>query len=274
MSRQYPLTASGKWDVTLTSGAANTMGTWTAISGGAGLGWVIYRLIVRIASVTTSGGVTAATTLNAFVDIGIGPNSGAVTTVIERLAASNCYGMGVVYDIPIQINCVSDQLWARHQNTAASATMGIKIEAYGSIREPGSAGLIRKVVSIGHTDASTTGTAITPGAGTAGAVTQIVASSAERYMGLMASPLFNVDTSLTSGLISTVDVWYGSAGTEKLVGYALSHSHLHSASETKDAYCRPVLLPIAAGTRLAANANGSTTADSTNSLILYGMLGG
>ena len=70
----------------ITSGAANTAGTWTQIH--AGLTYGCDYLIARINAVETSADVITVTTLNAYIDIGIGASSGAVMTVIEKLGAS------------------------------------------------------------------------------------------------------------------------------------------------------------------------------------------
>lgn len=86
----------------------------------------------------------------------------------------------------------------------------------------------------------------------------------------MASPLFNVDTSLTSGLITTIDVGVGGSGAEKVVGENVTRSFIWSTAEQKNAICLPTLVGVPSGSRIVARASGSTTADGTNSIILYG----
>ena len=252
----------------ITSGTANTAGSWTQVHAGLTYGCDITQVCIN--AVETSGDIIAATTLNCYIDIGIGPNSGAVTTIIEKLGGSQAQGLGVVYFLPIRFP-PDTPIWARHQNTAASAKAGVQISFQGGNGNPGSFPSFGAMVALGATTASTSGTAITPnGAGAEGAWTQIVASSTDDYGGLMASPLFNVDTTLTSLLITTIDVGYGGSGSEKVVGENVTRQIMISANEQKDAVCFPTFVGIPAGSRIVARASGSTTADGTNSIILYG----
>lgn len=252
----------------ITSGAANTVGTWTQVS--AGLTYACDITQVCINAVETSADVISATTLNCYIDIGIGPASGNVTTIIEKLGASQAQGLGVIYFLPIRFP-PDTPIWARHQNTAASAKAGVQISFQGGNANPGSFPSFSAMVALGAVTASTTGTSITPGAsGAEGAWAQIVASSTEDYGGLMASPLFNVDTSLTSGLNTTIDVGVGGSGAEKVVGENVTRSFIWSTAEQKDAICLPTFVGVPSGSRIVARASGSTTADSTNSIILYG----
>lgn len=261
--------AGAQAGTSVTSGAsANTAGTWTQIH--AGLTYGCDYIVVRINGIETSADVITATTLNAYIDIGIGASSGAVMTVIEKLGASQAQGLGVVYFIPVRIP-PDTPVWARHQNTAASAKSGVQVSWFGGNMNPYSFPSFSSMVALGYTSASTTGTAITPGAsGAEGSWTQIVASTTDDYGGVMVSPLFNVDTSLTSGLHTTLDVGFGASGQEKVIGENLTQSFLWSTAEQKDAVCFPSFVGIAAGSRLCARASGSTTADGTNSVIIYG----
>jgi hypothetical protein len=254
---------------TITSSAsANTYGTWTQIH--AGLTYGCDYLVVRINAVETSGDVITATTLNAYIDIGVGASSGAVMTVIEKLGGSQAQGLGVVYFIPVRIP-PDTIVWARHQNTAASAKAGVQVSWFGGNMNPYSFPNFSAMVALGAVSASTTGTAITPnGAGSEGAWAQIVSSTTDDYGGVMVSPLFNADTSLTSGLHTTLDVGLGASGQEKVIGENLTQSFIWSTAEQKDAVCFPSFVGVAAGSRLCARASGSTTADGTNTVIIYG----
>jgi hypothetical protein len=252
----------------ITSGVANTAGTWTQIH--AGLTYGCDYLVVRINAVETSGDIVAATTLNAYIDIGVGATSGAVMTVIEKLGGSQAQGLGVVYFIPVRIP-PDTPVWARHQNTAASAKAGVQVSWFGGNMNPYNFPSFSGMVALGAVTASTTGTAITPnGAGAEGAWAQIVSSTTDDYGGVMVSPLFNVDTTLTSTLHTTLDVGVGASGQEKVIGENLTQSFLWSANEQKDAVCFPSFVGVAAGSRLCARASGSTTADGTNTVIIYG----
>ena len=251
----------------LTSGAANTAGTWTQIH--AGLTYPSQFLIVTIAGVRTSLDVISATTLNAYIDIGIGPDSSNVTTIIEKLCGSQAQGLGHVYFIPVRFP-PDTIIWARHQNTAASAKAYLRVSWFGGNMNPGTFPSFPSMVALGSAAASTTGTPITPGATSAeGAWTQIVASTTADYAGVMLSPLFNVDTTMTSALHNVGDVAIGSAGNELTIGENIMQSFIWSTAEQRNAICVPSFCGIPAGSRISARVSGSTTADSSNSIIVY-----
>jgi hypothetical protein len=228
---------------------------------------------VRLHAVETSADAISATTLNAYVDLGVGPDASNVSVIAENLGAANVQGIGVVYYLPLYANLKTYRLWARHQNTAASAKIGVQVTYNIGRRSPGSFGeLVKKVVGLGAVAASTTGTSITPGAPSPGAWTEIIASTTERYVGVMASPLFNVDTSLSSALLSFAHVGIGGSGSELAVAYNAMAQLVWSTAEQKDAIVLPTFVGIPSGSRLSARVTGSTTADGTNSIMLYGLV--
>jgi hypothetical protein len=259
-------TAAG---TTITSSAsANTYGTWTQIH--AGLTYGCDYLVVRINAMETSADVISSTTLNAYIDIGVGATDTTVMTVIEKLGGSQAQGLGVLYFIPVRFP-PDTPVWARHQNTAGSARCGVQVSWFGGNMNPYNFPSFTGMVALGAVTASTTGTAVTPnGAGAEGAWAQIVSSTTDDYGGVMVSPLFNVDTSLTSGLHTTIDVGIGASGQEKVIGENLTQQFIWATTEPKDAVCFPSFVGVAAGSRLCARASGSNTADGTNTVIIYG----
>jgi hypothetical protein len=253
----------------VTSGAANTAGTWTQIH--AGLTYPSDRVVFRIAGVRTSADAIAATTLNGYMDIGIGPNSGEVTTIAEKLSCSNSSGMGSVWFLPLRIP-PDTPVWARHQNTAASAKSYVFAAFHGGNMNPGTMPSCSRIVALGASG-NTVGTTLTPGASNAeGAWTQIIASSAEDYAGVMLSHLFNVDTTLTSELIGCGDVGVGSSTNEKVVGENITYSAITTSNETRSSFHMPAFIGIPAGSRICARWSGSLAADGSNSIIVYGLV--
>ncbi len=254
----------------LTSGAANTEGTWTQIH--AGLTYPSDRVIFRIAGVRTSANAIAATTLNGYVDIGIGPNSGAVTQIVEKLSCSNSSGIGAVWFLPLRIP-PDTPVWARFQCTAASALAAVFFTAHGGNMNPGTIPSCTRIVALGATDASTTGTTITPGASNAeGAWTVMSASTSEDFAGLMLSHLFNVDTTLTVDLVGCGDVAVGGSGAEKVVGENITYSAMFTGNEQRASFHMPTFIGIPAGSRVTARWSGSLAADGTNSIMAYGLV--
>jgi hypothetical protein len=138
---------------------------------------------------------------------------------------------------------------------------------------PGTMPSCSRIVALGATAATTVGTTITPGASNAeGAWTQIVASTAEDYAGVMLSHLFNVDTTLTTALVGCGDVGVGGSGSEKVVGENITYSEVFTANEQRSSFHMPTFVGIPAGSRLSARWSGSLAADGTNSIIAYGLV--
>jgi hypothetical protein len=256
--------------LSVTSGAANTAGTWTELH--AGLTYPSDRVVFRVAGVRSSTDVVAATTLNGYMDIGIGPDSANVTVIAEKLSCSQSSGIGAVWYLPLRIP-PDVKIWVRHQCTAASAKSRVFAAFHGGNMNPGTMPSASRIVALGATSATTVGTTITPGASNAeGAWTQIVASSTEDYAGVMLSHLFNVDTTLTVDQVGCGDVGVGGSGSEKVVGENITYSMLYTGNEQKISFHMPAFIGIPAGSRISARWSGSLTADGTNSIIVYGLV--
>lgn len=252
---------------TVTSGTANTQGTWTQIH--AGLTYAADFMIVTVNAVETSADVIAATNLNCYISIGVGATSDAVNTIVENLGAANAQGLGAVYFLPIRVP-PDTPVWAAHTNNNASAKAGVQVSFMGGNMNPYNFPSFSKIVALGATTASTTGTAITPGAsGAEGAWAQIVASTTDDYGGIMASTLFNVDTALLVQY-TTIDVGIGASGQEKVIGENVTQQSIPTTGETKDSVHLPTFAGIPAGSRLVARASGSGTAETSNTIMLYG----
>jgi len=255
----------------VTSGSANAYGGWTQIH--AGLTYPSLFCTVHLNAVETSGDVIAATTLNAYFDIGIGPDVGNVMTIVEKLSGSQAQGLGHVYWLPVTFPA-NTPIWARHQNTTASAKGGIAVSWFGGTDSPGMFPTCSGIVALGAVTATTTGTSIgsVGNFGAEGSWTQIVSSTTQDYIGVMVSPLFNVDTSLTNGLFVTLDAGIGSAGNESVIGENLCLSFIWSTSEQRDAVCFPTFCSVPEGSRLTARASSSGAPDASNSVIMYGLI--
>jgi len=251
------------------SASANTYGDWVQIH--AGLTYYSELVIFRVAGVRNSSNAIAAQTLNGYADIGIGPNSGAVTVIAEKLSCSNSSGMGAVWYLPLRIP-PDTPVWARRQCTAASSPGQVFAAFHGGNMNPGTMPTCSRIVALGA-GGNTVGTTLTPGASNAeGAWTQIVASTAEDYAGVMLSHLFNVDTTLTADLVGCGDVGVGGSGAENVVGENITYSILANANETRNSFHMPAFVGIPQGSRLCARWSGSLAADGTNSIIVYGLV--
>ena len=252
------------------SASANTYGTWTELH--AGLTYPSYFMVFRMAGVRTSGDVITATTLNAWCDIGIGPDNANVTVIAEKLSCSNAQGLGSIFWLPLYVPA-DVKVWVRHQNTAGSAKCYVSAAFNGGQMNPGTFPFATRIVAIGATAASTTGTAITPGTTNAeGSWTQMIASSAEDYLGLMLSGLINVDTSITTAMMTSGDVGFGGSGSEDTIGENVMFGHIFTANEQRESVSFPAFCGIKAGSRIVARVSNSLgTNDSSNSIIAYGL---
>lgn len=266
----YPQAITAQSGTLITAGgSAHTYGSWTQIH--AGLTYPSEMVMFRIQGLESSADQPpSGITLNAYFDIGIGPDSGNVTTIVEKLCGAQAYGMGHCYFMPLRIP-PDTPIWSRHQNTNASAKGGMSITVWGGNMNPGTLPTVGRVVALGATTASTTGTTVTPTSGSVDAWTQIVASSADDYAGLMVSPMFRVDTSTTAKNTS-IDLGVGGSGAEKVVGHNLTHEYIIGTAEQHSAVCVYSLIGVPAGSRICARASGNVTADSNCSLIVYGMM--
>ena len=254
----------------VTSGAANTYGTWTQIHAG-------FVETSDYITIMLSNNFTSATTQNAYVDIGIGATSGAVQPIIEKLCGSHAAaGLGRFYYLPIRIP-QGTPIWARHQNTVTTKTIGVLINSFGGNQNPASSFRPSRYSALGAVTASTTGTVITPGTSAEGSWTQIIASTTEDYAGILPSGLFNVDTTMTANVNVAVDIAVGAAGQERVIGEnVLIHMPAGQGATSNDeravSFAIPTLLGIPTGSRLAARASANGTPDSAYSIILLGMI--
>jgi hypothetical protein len=91
-------------------------------------------------------------------------------------------------------------------------------------------------------------------------------------MGLMMSPQFNVDTSMTTALMTCGDVGFGSSGNEDAVGQNIMYGHIFTANEQRESVSFPAFCGIKAGSRIVARVSSSlSTADASESIIVYGL---
>lgn len=259
---------TGGGGTSLAAGAsANTYGSWIQIGPTNGLEYASD--LVQIA---LNSGFTAATTRNSYVDIGIGPDSANVTPIVEKLCGTGATtNTGHVYLLPLRIP-PNVKLWARHQNTVASATIKLILTVLGGNMNPGTFPTCSKIVAIGA-GASTNGTAIGMGAsGAEGSWHPVIDPSIEDYAGFLVSGPFVVDTNMTAGPSYTFGVGVGASGQEVSIAPNLTVATIFSASEDWVAWHMPSFVGVPAGQRLAIRGSCSGVAESTVSVILLGMI--
>jgi hypothetical protein len=245
------------------SGSAHTYGSWTQIH--AGLTYYSEYVLVNLANTFTNLAVR-----NAYVDIGIGPNSSNVTVLVEKLCGTGaCAVTGRVYFFPLRIP-PDIAIWARVQHTVASATIGIQFTVFGGNANPATIPAVGRIVCLGATTASTVGTSITVGAsGAEGNWTQIVSSTTDDYSGLMIGGIFTTDTSITSLNTYSFDASIGASGQELTVGENLTQNYIVDGNEKIWSFSNATFVGIPAGSRLCVRGSCNSTADSNLSVVLY-----
>jgi hypothetical protein len=257
------------WGTTITNvGTANTLTAWNSL--GATPAFGSYGLILNLNGL-------GASTINscAMVELGIGPNSGAVTTIAEKLFCSQAgatgsgTGMlgGRTWVLPLFIP-PNTTLWARYQTRSTSRPLNVHVSYQGGH----GAGLpvCQQIVALGASPATTVGTTVVPGAtGAEGAWTQIVASTAINYMGFLVAG--SLDNTVMTNVGYCMDIGVGAAASEVSIGENV-HWWAGNTSEWTVGYSFPVFARVRAGQRLVVRASCNGTPDTTFSAIIYGMV--
>jgi hypothetical protein len=257
---------------TVASGAtAHTYGSWVQIHAG-------FTKATNLVEVNITNVGAAAQNYNGWIDIGVGPDSSNVTPIIEKLAAPHGFigSAGGSYWMPLRI-LKGVKVWARSQHTIANRSIGVQISAQGGNQNPDTMPYAERIIPLGYTSASTTGTAISSGnigaSGAEGTWSEIVASTSEDYSGIMISPLFFTgDTTLGATMYYSYDLAIGAAGNEISIGENITMSSIISSNESGIHFSYPALLGIPVGSRLSVRVSCHTTLDTPSySIILYGL---
>jgi len=245
------------------SGTAHTYGSWTQIH--AGLTYYSEYVLVNLSNTFANLAVR-----NAYVDIGIGPDSSNVTVIVEKLCGTGaCAVTGRVYFFPLRIP-PDIPIWARVQHTVGSATIGIQFTVFGGNANPATIPAVGRIVCLGATTASTVGTSITVGGtGAEGSWTVITASTTDDYSGLMIGGIFTTDTSITSLNTYSFDASIGASGQELTVGENLTQNYVVDGNEKIWSFSNATFVGIPAGSRLCVRGSCNSTADSNLSVVLY-----
>jgi hypothetical protein len=252
----------GAGTAVISSGSTNTYGNWVQIH--AGLTYYSEWVIINL-----SNNFSNNTNRNSYVDIGIGPDSSNVTVIVEKLCGGfACANVGRIYTIPLRIP-PDTPIWARHQCASASINVYVQFTAFGGNANPSTIPVVSRVVCLGATTGTTTGTSITVGAsGAEGSWTVITASTTEDYSGLMIG-MFTTDTGWTALPAYSLDASIGASGQELTVGENLTQWLLATSNESSVSYSVPTFVGIPVGSRLCVRGSCSSTAETGLSVVLY-----
>ena len=188
----------------ITSGAANTKGSWTALTSSSPVDCCLLE--ISVIGETISGG--AADTL--VIDIGVGPSIPIV--IIPNLICAFGNGNGAFFNLLVPCSIPAGSvISARAQSTLGGDETYVAVKMYdGAFTEMEG---ISGCDAIGFNAASTIGTAVTLGGGAKGAWSTITSSTTHDYVGFA----IGIDTQNNIGGL------YGSASIDVGVGPSTPH---------------------------------------------------
>lgn len=247
-------TTSGSTGTTVTSGGANTKGSWAQVDASLDAACALLVVAIRMQS---SGGHSI------FVDIGVGA-AASESVVIPNLHVAGSAQDVHYFAIPVAIPAGS-RIAARSQ--CSSATQDCFVMAYaqtaGPLTSPPST-----VVTYGAETGDTTGISLDAGGSvnTKGSWTTITASTTAAINALAVNFGGQRNTSRTNtGML--VDIATGGSGSEVVLLSNIFIGTSGSAEQIAPMCTPPFVVPtIPSGTRLAARVQANTT-DASDRLI-------
>lgn len=255
---------------TVTSGAsAHTYGDWTQVHSG------LDRAAFYVTVMITSGPYTSATIKNGYLDIGIGPNTGAVETLVPYLCQSHIAPATTpvgpsTYFLPLYIPA-GTPIWARTQATASLTPSTIVFSFSCGTSVPGNIPRVYRYEVIGTpVTASTTGVPLTPVNGSEGAWAELTASTSRNYAGIVMSGVFITDSAMSPSSIA-VDVGIGGAGSESVL-FDNAIVQFSSNAEASARSVFPLLSSIPAGQRLSVRGATNGTISTGYSALALGLV--
>lgn len=244
-------------------GSANAKGSWVQIV--ASLPHDVGAVVVEIPGFYTGIGNIAA------LDIGIGA-SGVEVPIINNLISAidsigNVSGGQVLVPIAIPAGTRVAVRVQTHSGTG-STSGGASITFFDTdFSAPDVAAIVD---SIGFVSGSTEGTAVTPGVGSVGSYAQLIASTSFDYLGFFA--IFDPQSGFNvQAFTLAIDISVGSSGSEVVLVPAVASSIRPSSGFNLQSVTSVFLIPIPAGSRIAARAKVDTSSGGAIGVTLYGL---
>ncbi len=241
--------------VTVTTGAANTMGAWATLITATSVEMSRIRVVPNadIFATTTARGYLA--------DIGVGA-AGSEQVIVDDLNWGSS-GQGGLRELLCRIPAGS-RVSMRGQSVVASVAVAFyaTLDARANLRD-----CPELVTTYGANPAASTGTAVSPGSssGVWGAWTTIVASTTRPTRWLATSlGISTANQLLATGL---VEVATGAVGQEVVID---SLRYRTTASEECNSYMTPAQIDLPAGVRLSARTQQNNVTGAIG-VVLHGM---
>lgn len=250
---------------------ANTMGAWTQIFSGAQVVNDVYGIQINFNSAGANN-----TIRNFLVNVGVDNTAGTAYDIkIPYLLASSASpyttnGGGVWYYFPLYIRAGSS-IGMQVQGSTGSTTCYSYVTLFGQPRRPDGIRTGSKVIAFGQNIANSRGTAITMGTTAEGAWTQLGTATTERLWWWQIGYACN-DSSMSAAAIH-MDLGAGNATNKKL----LVEDAVVMTNTTEQISNLPVAVgsggQVAVGDIIYGRAQSSTTADTTPTLMAWGLGG-
>jgi len=234
-------------------------GSWTQLASGIGVDAIAF-LSVRIWP-------TANSSFRTYTQIGVGGAGSEKVIANDLYASSGTAGNSFTeYLFPCSIPAGS-RIAARCENSATTDSNNVQIMFYGGTH------FATGVDSFGFDSVNAAAVDVDPGGtvNTKGSWTQLIASAARDYLGLMIAPGENsTNNTNPSGTPIYIDIGIGGAGSELVIIPNRGFSNVGSNTEHYAPFL-PIRIP--AGTRVAARcASGSNTVGTrVIGLMAYGV---
>lgn len=258
----FGLSTSTTLDTQITSGAANTKGSWTELI--ASTAFNATGIVVQISH---------GAAVNYLIDIGIGAGGSEVVLIPDIAVTPNTTGpsghMRLLFPIALP---AGTRIATRCQASTGSSL--IRVSGYllgGGFALPAPLG---RVTAYGISTSTSRGTNVDPGgtAHTKGSYAELVASSANPIKALALTVGYVLQTSTNTGRWF-LDLAIGAAGSEQVIIpnlYFIVHPEIDGFASM---FAGPFPIEIAAGTRLAARVQSQliATAERDLDLAVYGI---
>ncbi len=246
---------------TSVTGANGSYGSWVQI-----IASTTYDACWMTVRIWPTNGSSTRT----FTQIGVGAGGSEVVLANDLYATSSTSGtVFTEYWFPVSVPA-GTRLAARCQQNAAADANNVEIGLFdGSFTHMEGCG---GVDSIGFVSGSTAATDIDPGGtiNTKGAYSQLVASTAKDYLGVMISVGYNAASSTAVTAPALFDLAIGAGGSELVIVADYGWSQGGAISQS---ICPFIPVNIPAGTRVSARASqgANTVGSRVMGLIAYGV---
>lgn len=265
-------------NIVFSGGTVNTYGSWTEIH--PGVSSPGYQVVISQQESVFASGANR----RAYLDIGVGPDSGNVRNLVPFLCCTNDRGHPFVsangpkptmYILPLYIP-PDTKIWGRTQSSlSASYPFRVSIVVYSGISGDTVPRVMRYESMGSVTTASTSGTATVTvsNSPTEGSWTALTTSTTRNYLGFLLSGTFH-GTATLEGDIYAYDVAIGGAGSERIIG-SNNLIEFTDSIESTGRISYGIFNHIPTGSRISARGQrfSGVSGLTSTALIVLGMVG-